>query len=218
MVLRPQEAKLYYDRFGKKQDSQGFYEDKATDNLVAHAGFDGAADVFEFGSGTGRFAEKLLKEHLPASASYIGCDLSSTMVGLARRRLEAFDNRTRVIQTDGAIHFPIDDSSTDRVVCAYVLDLMSAEDIDVFFLEAHRILRPGGKICLVSLTEGVTILSRFVAAVWYSIFRLKASLVGGCRPIRLLPHLDTNLWQPEYDHVVTAYAIPSEVLVAGVKK
>jgi len=218
MVLKPKEAKKYYDRFGGKQDSQSFYEDKATDALIAHARFAVAENVFEFGCGTGRFAEKLLDFHLPASTIYTGCDLSSTMVGLARHRLEAFNERAQVIQTDGTIHFPIDDSSTDRVVCNYVLDLMPDEGIEAFFLEAHRVLRSGGKVCLASLTEGVTILSRFVAIVWGSIFRVKASLVGGCRPIRLFPFLDTNFWRPEYHHVVTAYGVPSEVLVAGVKK
>jgi hypothetical protein len=29
MVLKPYEAKKFCDRFGKKQDSQRFYEDKA---------------------------------------------------------------------------------------------------------------------------------------------------------------------------------------------
>ena len=218
MVLDPHEVKRYYDWFGKKQDSQSFYEDKATADLIIHGDFERVGNVFEFGCGTCRFAEKLLEFHLPTAAIYTGCDLSSTMVGLARQRLEAYKERARVVQTDGTIHFPIDDSSIDRVVCAYVLDLMSEENIDAFFLEAHRVLNSGGKVCLVSLTRGTGFLSSLVSAVWASIFRLKAVLVGGCRPIRLLPFLDTNLWQPEYDHVVTAYGIPSEVLVAGVKK
>ena len=33
MVLKPYEAKKFYNRFGKKQDLQSFYEDKATDDL-----------------------------------------------------------------------------------------------------------------------------------------------------------------------------------------
>jgi ubiquinone/menaquinone biosynthesis C-methylase UbiE len=218
MVLNPHEAKRYYDWFGKKQDSQSFYEDKAVEDLVAHGEFNRVGNVFEFGCGTGRFAEKLLKIHLPAAAAYTGCDLSSTMVGLARQRLENFKERGRVIQTDGAVRFPIEDSSTDRVVCTYVLDLMSEEDIEAFFLEAHRVLNPGGKLCLVSLTRGKGLLSGLVSAVWASIFRMKAILVGGCRPIKLLPFLDTNLWRLEYDNVVIAYGVPSEVLVAGVKK
>jgi ubiquinone/menaquinone biosynthesis C-methylase UbiE len=218
LVLKPNEVRKYYDWFGKKQDSQSFCEDKATDALIAHGGFGKAARIFEFGCGTGRFAEKLLKAHLPLSATYTGCDLSSTMVGLARQRLAAFSPRTRVIQSDGAIHFPVEDGSADRVVCAYVLDLMSEADIRAFFPEAHRVLDRGGRLCLVSLTEGATTVSRFVTAVWASIYRVRAIWVGGCRPIRLIRFLDQHHWQLEYHRVVTAFGIPSEVLVAGAKK
>ena len=217
MVLKPWEAKKYYDRFGKKQDSQSFYEDKATGDLIAHSDFGASGKVFEFGCGTGRFAENLLRTRLPASAIYTGCDLSPTMVGLARQRLADFNSRAQVIQTDGTIRFPVADRSIDRVVSAYVLDLLSEEGIRAFFLDAYRVLDSGGKVCLVSLTQGVTLSSRFASAVWESVFRLRAAWVGGCRPIHLVRFLDPNLWQLEYHKVVTAFGIPSEVLVAGIK-
>jgi ubiquinone/menaquinone biosynthesis C-methylase UbiE len=218
MVLKPHEAKKFYDRFGKRQDSQSFYEDKATNDLIAHGDFGEAANVFEFGCGTGRFAERLLTAHLPASATYTGYDLSSTMVGLAGQRLAAFKARMQVIQTDGTIRFLVGDSSVDRIVSAYVLDLLSATDISAFFREAYRILQIGGKIGLVGLTTGTTWDPRIVTAAWFSIFRMRPSLVGGCRPVRLTRFLDTNLWQLGYHRVATAFGIPSEVLVAGIKK
>jgi len=37
VALTHARAKQYYDHFGSKQDSQGFYEDRALDDLVAHA-------------------------------------------------------------------------------------------------------------------------------------------------------------------------------------
>jgi SAM-dependent methyltransferase len=87
LTLKPSEARSYYDRFGKKQDSQGFYEEPALDDLLAHARFGEAQKVFEFGCGTGRFGARLLAEYLPSSATYLGCDLSQTMIGLATERL-----------------------------------------------------------------------------------------------------------------------------------
>ena len=50
VVLTPSEARAYYNRFGKKQDTQSFYENPATDDLVAHAGFGDTEKIFEFGS------------------------------------------------------------------------------------------------------------------------------------------------------------------------
>lgn len=56
----------YYDRFGDKQDKQGFYEDIALAELVRYGRFEEATRVVEFGCGTGRFAERLLTDHLPS--------------------------------------------------------------------------------------------------------------------------------------------------------
>ncbi len=66
-----EQVRAFYDRFGAKQDSQAFYEDAATADLILNAELGAARAVFEFGCGTGRFAEKLLAEHLPADCSAI---------------------------------------------------------------------------------------------------------------------------------------------------
>ena len=34
MILKPSEAQAFYDRFGKKQVTQCFYEDPAIDDLI----------------------------------------------------------------------------------------------------------------------------------------------------------------------------------------
>jgi ubiquinone/menaquinone biosynthesis C-methylase UbiE len=218
MVLKTSEAKAFYDRFGKKQEAQSFYEDLATDDLIAHARLGDAEKIFEFGFGTGRFATRILAAHLPASATYLGCDLSSTMVGLSTGRLAMYGKRAQVFQSDGTVYLPIPDHSVDRVISTYVLDLLSETDIETFFLEAYRVLVAGGGLCLVSLTDGRTFLSRVVTSVWTSIFRLRASLVGGCRPLRLGRYLNPSHWVLEYRNVVIAFGVPSEVLVARAKE
>lgn len=216
-VLSHAGARAYYDRFGKKQDSQGFYEDPALKDLVAHADFGGSRRVFEFGCGTGKFAAKLLEEHLSADASYLGCDVSPVMIDLARRRLEAFGERAQVVLSDGAVRFPLPDHSVDRVVSSYVLDLLSEADIERFFAEAHRVLMPGGAVCIASLTRGFGFLSRIVSSLWMWVFRLRPSLVGGCRPILVDALVDAEGWRILYRRVVTPFGVPSEVLVAEVR-
>lgn len=213
---RPQ-AKSFYDHFGSKQDAQAFYEDKALDDLVAHAAFEQAERVFEFGFGTGRFAFRLLEKHLPAAASYFGIDLSSTMTGLAEQRIAPYAGRAKVVQSDGSISFPVPDHSVDRVVSNYVLDLLPESDIREVVSESHRVLKPGGKLCLVSLTPGMTFASRMVCAWWSAAFRLHAPLVGGCRPVRLESFFDQQTWLLDYRQVVTQFGVPSEVLVASPK-
>lgn len=213
-VLNFTGARAYYDRFGKKQDSQGFYEDPALDELIAHGSFPDARRVFEFGCGTGKFAARLLGKHLPSSATYLGCDISPVMVGLARDRLEAYGERARVVLADGPVRFPLPDRSVDRVVGNYVLDLLSEDDIRRFFAEAQRVLMPGGKVCIASLTEGVSLGSRLVSSLWMSVFRLNPSLVGGCRPVLVHAFVKSDQWRIVHQSVVTPFGVPSEVLVA----
>lgn len=217
-VLSPAAARAYYDRFGKKQDSQGFYEDPALDELVAHAGFQDSRHVFEFGCGTGKFAGRLLEETLPASASYFGCDISPIMLGLAKTRLEVFGRRAQAVLADGAVRFPVPDLSVDRVVSNYVLDLLGEADIERFFSESRRVLMPGGKVCIASLTTGVDIPSQIVSSVWRWLFRLSPALVGGCRPVNVDAFVNPQEWQVVHRRVVTPFRVPSEVLVLETKR
>jgi len=216
-VLNSTAAQAYYDRFGKKQDSQGFYEDPALDDLVAHASFQDSRCIFEFGCGTGKFAARLLEKHLSPSASYFGCDVSPVMIDLAKRRLEACGERGQAALSDGAVRFPIADHSVDRVVSSYVLDLLSDADIRRFFSESHRVLAPGGKVCIASLTRGVSAVSRVVSSLWMSVFRLSPALVGGCRPIQVGTFVNPQEWQVVHRRVVTPFGVPSEVLILETK-
>jgi ubiquinone/menaquinone biosynthesis C-methylase UbiE len=217
MVLTRSQARTFYDRFGKKQDSQAFYEDAALDDLIAHAAFEQVEKVFEFGCGTGRFASRLLTKHLSPSASYFGIDFSRTMIAIAEQRVLPYAERAQVSQSDGSMRFPLPDHSVDRVVSTYVLDLLSEADIRQAISEARRVLKPSGKLCLVSLTQAVTLISRIFIALWSALFRLRPSLIGGCRPILLHSFFDQQSWSVDYRNVVTRFSVPSEVLIASPK-
>lgn len=215
MTLTRTQAKSYYDRFGKKQDAQSFYEDAALDALIAHAAFERSAAVVELGCGTGRFAVRLLSQHLPPAATYLGIDLSQTMIDIATPRLAPYKERAQAVCSDGSLNFQLADHSVDRVVSTYVLDLLPEADIRQVIAEAQRVLVPGGKLCLASLTVGVTFTSRMVATLWSGVFRINAAWVGGCRPLQLAGYLDKNRWAIDYQNVVTQFGVPSEVLVAS---
>ena len=48
--LSPEQAKRFYHRLGPRQDWQAFYENPAINELIAHATFDSAHSLFEFGN------------------------------------------------------------------------------------------------------------------------------------------------------------------------
>ena len=213
-TLSHQEARRTYDRIGSLQDSQGFYEDRATAMVLLHGDFTSAESVFEFGCGTGRFALRLFEEYLSNTARYRGVDVSPKMVRLARTHLASHSPRVEVILTEGGP--PVDEpaESYDRFVSNYVFDLLSHDDIQAVLREAHRILRPHGLLCLSGLSSGSGFASRIVAGVVSWIQFLRPSLVGGCRPVDLLPFLLESEWQVGHHSKVVAFGFPSEVLVA----
>ncbi len=214
-MLSPERIKTFYDRFGSKQDSQGFYEDRPLELLAAHAALDGSRRVFEFGCGTGRLARRLLERSLPADALYLGCDVSTTMVRLAGPRLLPLQPRALVVQVGGGTSLPIASTSVDRFLSTYVIDLLSEPAARDLLLEAGRILVPGGKLCLVGITRGRGLLSTLLMQAWALLYRMAPAAVGGCRPVELLPMLDPAAWHIDHHEVVAPLGIASEILVAS---
>ena len=218
-TLTHEEAQRFYDRFGTKQDSQSWYEDAAIDRLIELGQFAAARHVFEFGCGTGRLAERLLRDVLPSDARYVGIDISPTMVRLAGERLQAWSDRATVQLGEGTALLRQQPSDTyDRFLTTYVLDLMSPADIRTVISEAHRVLVPGGLLCAAGITRGCCPLSKMVMTVWRILHRCSPKLVGGCRPISVADFVSPDRWQPLHDETVSSYGIASEVLVAGCRK
>ena len=184
------------------------------DEIAWRGDFYNAAAVLEFGCGTGRFAARLLETKLPASATYLGLDVSSTMVGLTREALAPWHGRARVELSDGSTTLPVADGEFDRFLSTYVLDLLSPSDSARLLEEAHRVLRPGGLLALASLTPGSTPPSRALAGLWKGLWRIDPRAVGGCRPVELAALVAPECWRVRDRLTVTKWALSSEVLVA----
>ena len=215
--LSPEQAKRFYDRLGSAQDWQGFYENPAINELVGHAALYSAHSVFEFGCGTGALAARLLQHHLPTDARYVGLDISDTMVSLAQERVKPWSQRARVYQSEGSSRIAEPDRSFDRFVSTYVFDLLAPGFIDQLLSEAHRLLVPGGKLCLVSMTFGTSAFSRVVCWGWQRLWRFRPGVVGGCHPIELSEYLQSESWKPEHQTTITSWGVCSEVLVASLR-
>ena len=212
-MLSRKETKKFYDRFGAKQDWQSFYESAAIKALVENGDFERAKSVFEFGCGTGAFAKELLENHLSRECSYLGFDLSETMVRLTAERIQEFGSRASVELSDGSTELPFPDRSFDRFVSNYVLEILTDIEIAEVFAEASRVLSPGGLFCATSLACGERLVSRGMTKLWESIYRRQPNLVGGCRPVSLIEFVDEVDWKVNHHSKVSSFGITSEVLV-----
>lgn len=98
----------------------------------------GGATVLEVGCGSGRVSARIRNR----SNRVIGVDLSEKAIAHAL----AYGNIDQGIVSDGS-SLPIEDSSIDAVVCWGVL--LHVFDLNGFFQEAARVLKPGGEILIV---------------------------------------------------------------------
>ena len=163
--------KAHYDALGAGQDGEAWYEDPAYDDLIAHGCFENAGHVVEIGCGTGRFADRLLKDHLAAESVYYGLDLSPVMVGLTRDRLVPYAARCAVEQGDAVAGLALGDRTADRVVMAFVLDLLTVEEAQTVLAEARRVLVSDGLLCVASLDRGQALGPRLRSFGWSVIHR-----------------------------------------------
>jgi ubiquinone/menaquinone biosynthesis C-methylase UbiE len=110
----------------------------------------GATRVLDIGTGSGVLALEALARW--PEARIIGADASSGMLGMARVRAArtgrpSEDPNLRWLHAP-AEALPLEDGSVDAVVSSFVYQLVP--DRNAAFREAHRVLRPGGVIALVT--------------------------------------------------------------------
>ena len=213
-LLSHDQAARFYDALGAGLDTQAFYEAAALHDLVAHLELETCRSVVEFGFGTGRLAAELLSAHLPSNATYLGLDVSATMVRLAKSRLRPFGGRAEVRQSDGTAHVDVADGTFDRFISTYVFDLLSDDEIKAVLSEAHRVLRSDGLLGVVSLTNGPSPITRVVSTMWRGLHRISPWLVGGCRPLTLRTLVSNAQWRIVYANIVVRFGVPSELVVA----
>lgn len=198
-------ARQIYDRLGAGLDRAERFEGRAKalalDLLAAAPG----ERVLQVGVGTGAEHAALLGA-VGASGLVVGCDLSRGMLQLTRRRAD-----TPLCEGD-AVRLPFGRRQFDQLFSAYTLDLIPLDEIPHALAEFRRVLRPGGRIVLTSLTEGADLPSRLFVAAWRLLYRLDPQRLGGCRPLQLAALLGAAGFAVER-HVVVQRGFPSEVLV-----
>ena len=92
--------------------------------------------------------------------------------------------------------------------------MLAEEDVTGLIMEAHRLLEPGGYLCVASLTHGETFVSRAIEFVWHGVHTLSPAIVGGCLPINLQPFLEQGKWETLHNTTVVSFGVASEVAIA----
>jgi ubiquinone/menaquinone biosynthesis C-methylase UbiE len=200
----------FYDRIGSRYDWFEFYEGRAKER--AHEALELANDlrILSVGVGTGKELDQIIPMISPEGLAY-GLDISPVMLHLTQQRTAAW-----VCQAD-ARQLPYANQSFDRLYAAYVLDLLPLADIPDLVNDFFRVLKSGGRMVILALTEGVDLPSRALVAIWKGIFELNPTMCGGCRPLRLLDIVRVAGFKQVEREVIVQLGVPSEIIIATKK-
>ncbi len=185
-------------------------ESKARQRCLEVADIKNGESVLEVAVGTGILFEKILE--LNPTGRNEGIDLTEEMLTRARARAQKSGASGYVLKVGDAYHLQYSDNSFDVLLNNYMFDLIPERDFLAILSEFRRVLRNGGRIVLVNMTKG----SRWFNAVWEWLYKIRPSLLGGCRGIELKPYLEKVGFEKIRREYVSQMSFPSEVIY-GVK-
>lgn len=200
-------AQHFYDRLGRRHDWSESYESHAKARALELLALAPGQRVLNVGVGTGREHTHLAAAVGPSGVA-IGLDLSPVMLRLTRRC-----TGSPLCKAD-ARAIPFASASFDRLLSTYVLDLLPADDLPTLLADFRRVLKPGGRLALVALTEGVDRPSRLLISLWKAVYGVRPLTLGGCRPLQLAGMVCRAGFCQVTREVVVQLGIPSEVVVA----
>ena len=164
---------------------------------------DGEA-VLEVAVGTGLvFCEVLLRN---PSGRNVGIDLTEAMLHRTRRKAE----RTGVpfsLAVGDARTLTFDEGAFDLVLSNNMFGLLPEKDVGPVLAEMLRVLRPGGRLVLVTMVRPDQRLSSWI-------YNVGAKRLGGWCDLQLEPFVRATGFENIQREVVKQLGVPSEILVA----
>lgn len=154
MALSRAETKALYDKIAKVYNLLSEH----TEGRVRDAGFRMLAlrpgeSALEIGFGTGHALVSMARAVAPGGRVY-GIDLSDGMLAEAQEllRRECLADLVE-LRTGDATHLPYADESMDAVFMSFTLELFGTPEIPVVLAESKRVLKPGGRVAVVSMSK-----------------------------------------------------------------
>jgi len=147
-------TKSFYDRISKAYDliadsSEHAARERGLELLAVSAG----ETVLVVGFGTGH-ALVTLAHAVGSDGKVVGIDLSEGMAAVARKRIidEGIADRVELLLGD-ARQLPYPDNRFDAVFIGFTLELFDDADIPCVLGQIRRVLRPGGRLGVVSMSK-----------------------------------------------------------------
>jgi ubiquinone/menaquinone biosynthesis C-methylase UbiE len=199
-----------YDRLAAVYPlSTMFFHSRAHRSVIRAGGIRDGMKVLEVATGSGEMFRRLVRAN--PSGTTFGLDLSPNMAArtqrLARNR---FPQARAHCQAVDARHMPFRNETFDAIVCCYLLELLSPDDIVSTLSEFRRILRDRGQLSLVLIGQNAAMFNGI-----YKVLGKIAPAFWGRQVERRMPDLiQSSRFEIVQDRMVSQSFYPSRVLIA----
>lgn len=183
-------------------------ESKARDRCLELADIQDGESVLEVAVGTGLAFERILQKN--PSGENEGIDLTEAMLARAERKAAKSGSKNYRLRVGDAYDLDFPDDTFDVLINNYMFDLLPQQDFPAVFGEFKRVLRPGGRLAMVNMTKG----ERWYNGIWERIYQINPALLGGCRGVLLLPHLEASGFAQIRREYLSQFTFPSEIICA----
>jgi ubiquinone/menaquinone biosynthesis C-methylase UbiE len=186
-----------------------FFHSRAHRCALTDSGIRDGMRVLEVATGSGEMFRRLVKANLTGET--VGLDLSPRMAAHTQRRVRyAFPGASTQCQAVDARYMPFRDETFDALVCCYLLELLSTDDIARTIGEFRRVLRCRATLTLVLIGQNVDVFNRL-----YRVLGRVAPAFWGRQVEERVPELiEENDFRITSDRQVRQSGYPSRVLVA----
>ncbi len=149
-----EEARRFYDRISRVYDYLiGPFERKYAEGALERLSVKEGETVLEIGFGSGHCLKRVA-EFVGKTGKAYGIDISSGMLEVARRRLDKAQLIDRVELCCGdAANLSYGDNTFDAVFMSFTLELFDTPEIPSLLGEVKRVLKPGGRLGVVSMSK-----------------------------------------------------------------
>ena len=198
-----------YDKLAGIYDVWGVLtESRARNRAIELAKIENGMNVLEVAVGTGLAFYEMVKQN--PNGKNTGIDLSKGMLRQAEKRLRKLSGADFTLSVGTAFNLPMEVETVDVLMNNYMFDLLTEEDMNRVLIEFKRVLKEGGRLIMINMTEG----ERFGSNIYNFIYNISPRLMGGCRGITLSGKLKDHGFQVETREYYQQFLFPSEVILA----
>jgi ubiquinone/menaquinone biosynthesis C-methylase UbiE len=207
--IRQEDIGSVYDRIAPIYDLWGrLTESKARHRAIELAKIEDGQSILEVAVGTGLAFSEILKRN--PNGTNTGIDLSKGMLARAKKRVSRLPEANYTLKAGSAFQLDIEDESIDILVNNYMFDLIPFEDMPRIIEEFRRVLKKGGKLILINMTEG----ERLGSKLYDVVYTISPKTMGGCRGVKLADRLKKHGFKVEIREYYQQMLFPSEVILA----